>query len=114
MRNIRAWDDELKEMLHSTFEQFDDSLLIRFNKHFETENPIYLESTGLKDKNGKEIYELDFAEKDNCIYIVRWDKNKYILKEISNGDIMELDEHIKVRSNYYENAEKFVGEYAGI
>lgn len=67
--------------------------------------------TGLHDKAGREIYEKDYAEKNGIIYLVLWDNNKYILKDISSGDIIELDNNIKVRSNYYENTEEFTGKY---
>jgi hypothetical protein len=57
-RNIRAWDDVAKHMSYGKIVQYDDMLGYRFD-HFETETPIYMWSTGLKDRNGKEIYEGD-------------------------------------------------------
>ncbi len=56
---LRAWDDVLKEMLYSKVEQFDDAILFRFEKHFETEKPVYLRYTGIEDRNDVDVYEGD-------------------------------------------------------
>lgn len=58
---LRAWDDVKKCMSFGTIEQFDDMLGFRFD-HFETEMPIYMLYTGLKDRAGKEIYADDIVK----------------------------------------------------
>lgn len=66
----------------------------------------YNQYTGLLDKNGREIYEL---MEINNRYVVEYLPPKYILKDISSGDIREIQEVIN-----NENGIKVTREYTGI
>ncbi|MCR8987908.1 YopX family protein [Brevibacillus laterosporus] len=91
MREIkfRAWDDVSKVMSFSTFEQFDDMMGFRFS-HFETEKPIYMQYTGIKDCNGKEIYEGDIVQIDNTDEVSWWVRGEKALVEYKPGRFRTL------------------------
>ena len=63
--------------------------------------------TGLRDKNGREIYEADYLG-DWCVY---WASGQYILQNISTGDIMMCNEISiqgkEITGNRYENPREY-------
>lgn len=125
MRDIhfRAWDKEENEMLYS-----DPELSIGFNvftgkwtggkSDFELEHIILMQYTGLKDKNGKEIYEGDIlkqADEDiivaeyKCLEVDAFEGIGFnlwsFIGEYNKFDCARLQSELEVIGNIYENPE---------
>lgn len=103
---FRAWDKERKEWL-SYFELGKNGAITCYEIN-ETQNLIIQQYTGLHDKNGVEIYFEDFVEDENGdIFIVKWNKTKIDLINISNCAIIDMKDNLIIKSNIYENEFKF-------
>jgi len=105
---FRAFDTENKEMLEVQELDYEDSWngqpMVRttmYNDYFDTEEMILMQYTGLKDKNGVEIYENMII---NNKYIVIYDFCKFALKNIKNGNITDFkkDGVYEITREYFE------------
>ena len=109
MREIRfrAWDEDEKMMVQ--WNELRDTQL--FNDGFDNDHCVLMQFTGLKDKNGKEIYEGDIMEYysgmvpkgENPIKkeIVKWNKRFARFDNCFSGGA--------VIGNIYENPELIGG-----
>lgn len=109
---FRAFDTFVEKMIQNhisicegeLYEWCPDGLHI---KHDIGDSAIVMQSTGLKDKNGKLIYELDYIKYKKETYKLNIDKFLGItLTNILNGDIIVMDDLIlfdcEVISNEFE------------
>ncbi|MBR5202356.1 MAG: hypothetical protein IKW45_03740 [Clostridia bacterium] len=76
---------------------------------------ILMQSTGLKDKNGKLIFEGDILQENWHKYILEWANGAYTIKDIKRGTSYMFTSGIcihksEVIGNIYENKELLEGE----
>lgn len=104
---FRAWTEEGEVMYYDVYPFKDDTLLLSYDEIVFDEVPasdfVLMQSTGLKDKNGMEIFEGDIVKyKSGC--------NTYAEEVAYNKNFGELAafiglNSIKVVGNIYENPE---------
>ena len=121
MREIkfRAWDKANKKILDIEDLHWDDctrEFLIRttmYRDYFDTEDMILMQYAGLRDKNGKEIYEGDIVEVTRqCIFekgVVVFIDGCYFVKVkevvLALYECEPNNYKLKVIGNIYENPE---------
>ena len=120
---FRAWTEEGKVMYYGVYPFRDGALLLSYDKIAFDEVPasdfILMQSTGLKDKNGKEIFEGDVVKyevgRNTVTEEVAYDKNfagfgvrdadtDIIFTFLQLADVVDLIS-LEVVGNKYENPE---------
>lgn len=120
---FRAWDSAKKEMFKDTFAITESGQVIVVEQEFVTSPPDYvfvdyltiMQSTGLKDKNGQEIFEWDVVDYKGRKAIIKWHGSyaSFIYRFVDELQERASDweplflacYHFEVIGNIYENPE---------
>ena len=111
---FRAWDKDQQLMsipltLRHIARWVDDSIKYFEGYGVKYEGLIWLQYTGLKDKNGKEIYEGDLLYWEDFADDEYWAKYKVIIPDIfytmEHLSDMNTEEDTKIIGNIYEHPE---------
>ena len=122
IQKFRAWDTTNKEMFKDTFAitesgqvvVVDQSSVFVSPDYVFVDNLVIMQSTGLFDKNGKEIFEGDIVQFFDSLYTVFYDREEgsYRLKPHDERWVIDYmsnftsEESFEIIGNIYENKEQ--------
>ena len=133
MAKFRAWDTTNKEMFKDTFAITESGQVVVVEQEFVTSIPDYvfvdhlviMQSTGLHDKNGKEVFEGDIITNGEAVvdvknhptlgfYTVVNGKERFFGSNTSikdfNNDVEDFSDVTEILGNIYENPELLEGQ----
>jgi len=106
---FRAWDDREKmwvDLSNRAISEdgkvcFVEDQFLSLDEHF----PILMQFIGLKDKNGKEIYEGDIVKNHNgYTKFIEWEDGGFVVKSKTRIDFcQDCADNCEVIGNIYEN-----------
>jgi len=122
---FRAWDRTRNEMIDVRVIDWNNMIVDSFSPYIEIplEKVILMQSTGLKDKNGVEIFEGDVVQFEDCytesdfLYInkgiIEWSQGSFT---VTNRDSAEMEDlldgeilDVTIIGNIHENPELVEG-----
>ena len=116
---FRGWDKETKQMINDVQDVYDGSFNVNPSEDLNytyccfgsmIDNPEYvhiMQYTGLKDKNGVEIYQDDCIRFRERIYRIKWDRYKWQFFNKKGGmPVSQIVNHLdeaEVIGNIYQH-----------
>ena len=113
IKNYNCYADVLGFEQGKLFVQFQSGERVQHRLYVPIEDSAVEQCTGLKDRNGKEIYENDIVEYTTCYYgnekrhrkVVEWSEwDSDDFGEPHNIGFFDLSENMKVIGNVHKNA----------
>ena len=111
MPKFRAYDEETETMLDVLGFDLDDNEIWSYDQSYELNKCKIMQSTGLFDQNGVEIYTgdiLDIKANFNRLGLVIFDHGKFKVQHVEDTafyDFTQVLSQCEVIGNIYENKE---------